>query len=292
MHPVDGGQRFTCQVCGAEFSVPEAALKKYPSWTPQRCLRCKRDAQPRVSGSQRRGATARPAKPAMPAAISPHGPSAAGPAEPLPTGDPALDEKLRVVLQRYSSGPDEGVFTDGGSSGNPGPGGWGAVYVRSGTIVGQEFGRDADTTNNRMELSALIAGYGLIGPDDEVTIWTDSQLCVNTVNSWAAGWERRGWRRKDGPIKNLELVKEVYALAGARPRARLCWLAGHNGARWNEYVDTLATGHLRRLAPSLRPAWRPRRPPRRRSCRKRAPPARPDRAAPPARPHRSSRGCR
>jgi ribonuclease HI len=246
MDSTSGSQRFTCQVCGAEFSVPEAALRKYPGWTPQRCLRCRsgssRSRPPTATGRSAAVPTEHPRRPApAPASAS----SSAHPREPLATGDPALDSKLRIVLDRYSAGPDEGVFTDGGSSGNPGPGGWGAVYVRGSAIVGQRFGREAETTNNRMELTALIAGYGLIGPDDQVTIWTDSQLCVNIVNSWAAGWERRGWRRKDGPVKNLELVKEVYALAQARPNARLCWLAGHNGARWNEYVDTLATGHLR-----------------------------------------------
>jgi len=233
--------KFTCKVCGGSFSVPSAALEKYPGWTPQRCLRCRKTE----GGARgRQGSPRGPARAAAPAAAASGG-VISGPADPLPTGDPSLDDKLREVLQRHHGGPAEGVFTDGGSSGNPGPGGWGAVYVRGGAILAQKFGREADTTNNRMELSALAAGYRMIGLDDEVTLWSDSQLCVNTVNTWAAGWERRGWRRKDGPIKNLELVKEVYALAKERPKAKLCWLAAHNGARWNEYVDTLATGHLR-----------------------------------------------
>jgi ribonuclease HI len=234
------GNRFTCKVCGAEFTVPEAALGKYPGWTPQRCLRC-RKTEGAPTGRPR------PSPTAAPGAVAPVFSSGATSAavDPLPTGDPALDGKLLAVLQRHSAGPDEGVFTDGGSSGNPGPGGWGAVRVQAGAILAQQFGREADTTNNRMELTALCAGYRMIGPDDEVTIWTDSQLCVNIVNSWAAGWQKRGWRRKDGPIKNLELVKEAYALSLKRPRATLRWLAGHAGSRWNEYVDTLATGHLR-----------------------------------------------
>lgn len=161
------------------------------------------------------------------------------------THDGDLDARLRRVIDQCSSGPEDGVFTDGGSSGNPGPGGWGAVRVKQNQVVAQKFGREDMTTNNRMELSALIAGYQMIGPEEEETIWSDSQLCVNTINLWAEKWERNGWRRKDGPIANLELVKELYALSRSHPRARLCWLKAHVGSRWNEYVDTLATGHLR-----------------------------------------------
>jgi ribonuclease HI len=78
-----------------------------------------------------------------------------------------------------------------------------------------------------------------------VTIYSDSQLCVNTVNIWAAAWERRGWRRKEGPIKNLDLVRELYALAGEHAGVRLQWIRAHDGSRWNEYVDALATSYMR-----------------------------------------------
>ena len=68
---------------------------------------------------------------------------------------------------------------------------------------------------------------------------------MNTVNEWAKGWEARGWRRKGGPIKNLELVQELYALAQARPGVTLHWIRAHDGSRWNEYVDALATSYVR-----------------------------------------------
>ena len=149
------------------------------------------------------------------------------------------------VLERYTAGPKSGVFTDGSCEGNPGPGGWGFVWVDDDRIIAEANGADPDTTNNRMELAALIAAYRALPEDAEVTVYSDSQLCVNTVNEWAKGWEARGWRRKGGPIKNLELVQELYALAQARPGVRLQWIRAHDGSRWNEYVDALATTYLR-----------------------------------------------
>ena len=150
------------------------------------------------------------------------------------------------VLQRYSSGPQDGVFTDGSCDPNPGPGGWGFVWVEEGEIVAEKSGHEPDTTNNRMELAALIAAYRKLPEDAEVTVYSDSQLCVNTVNQWAAGWEKRGWQRKGGPIKNLELVQELYGLAGDHPSVELTWIRAHDGSRWNEYADALASAHMRK----------------------------------------------
>ena len=149
------------------------------------------------------------------------------------------------VLARHAAGPKTGVFTDGSCEGNPGPGGWGFVWVEDDEIRAQGSGTNPATTNNRMELTALIAAYRALAPDAEVTVYSDSELCVKTVNEWAAGWERRGWRRKTGPIKNLELVQELYALAKAHPKVTLRWIRAHDGSRWNEYVDALANAFLR-----------------------------------------------
>jgi ribonuclease HI len=113
------------------------------------------------------------------------------------------------VLSRYTGGPKTGVFTDGSCEGNPGPGGWGFVWVEDDRIVEEKRGTDPSTTNNRMELAALIATYQMLPEDSQITVYSDSQLCVKTVNEWAAGWEKRGWRRKSGPIANLELVREL-----------------------------------------------------------------------------------
>jgi ribonuclease HI len=149
------------------------------------------------------------------------------------------------VLERFTGGPTSGVFTDGSCSGNPGPGGWGAVYVRDDVIVEQRYGSEPHTTNNRMELNAMIEGLSMLGPDDAVDVYSDSRLVVDTVTKWAAGWERNGWRRKDGEVKNLELVQRAYALLRARPKARVQWIRAHDGSRWNEYADSLATAYLR-----------------------------------------------
>jgi ribonuclease HI len=149
------------------------------------------------------------------------------------------------VLARYRSGPQTGVFTDGSCEGNPGPGGWGFVWVDDGRIVAEGCGSDPQTTNNRMELTALIAAYRKLPPDAEISVYSDSELCVKTINEWAPGWQARGWRRKTGPIANLELVQELFALARSHPKTALRWIRAHDGSRWNEYADALATRYLR-----------------------------------------------
>ena len=149
------------------------------------------------------------------------------------------------VLARFHAGPKTGVFTDGSCDGNPGPGGWGFVWVEDDRIVAEKHGADPATTNNRMELTALIEAYRALPDDARVTVYSDSELCVRTINEWAPAWERRGWRRKGGPVKNLELVQRLYALARAHPGVELRWIRAHDGSRWNEYVDALATTYLR-----------------------------------------------
>jgi ribonuclease HI len=228
---------FTCKRCGKPFTLPKSVRERYPGWVPQYCRSCY-------------GHPTGEARDTSPAAQS------AAPPAPVAEGEdpveatvvavcPELERALDAVLQHHQSGPVDGFFTDGGCSGNPGPGGWGVVQVQDNRVVARRRGEHPSTTNNRMELIALMAAYHMIGPDDEVTLWSDSQLCVNTLNEWAAGWAKRGWRRKGGPIKNLDLVKPLYQLALSRPGARLRWIKAHEGSRWNEYVDLLATWHLK-----------------------------------------------
>jgi ribonuclease HI len=149
------------------------------------------------------------------------------------------------VLARYDAGPSTGIFTDGSCEPNPGPGGWGLVWVEDGEIVQQKSGFEPDTTNNRMELMALIEAYEALPADGVFNIYSDSQICVHTVNQWAAGWEKRGWKRKSGPIKNLDLVQRLWALAQAKPDIELQWIRAHDGSRWNEYADALASSWAR-----------------------------------------------
>lgn len=136
--------------------------------------------------------------------------------------------------------PGDGVYTDGGASPNPGPGGWGAVYVIGDEVVAEAHGHDAETTNNRMELTALVEGVALVPEGVECLVWSDSNLAVRTITEWAAGWERNGWRRKSGPVENLDLVQQAYRAFRRRPELTLRWVKGHAGHRWNEYADELA----------------------------------------------------
>jgi ribonuclease HI len=99
-----------------------------------------------------------------------------------------------------------------------------------------------------MELTAMIAGLEMIPGDTPIDVYTDSQLIVDTLTKWAAGWKANGWKKKSpGPIANLELVKEAFELARARPQARIRWVKAHSGNRWNEYADSLATAYRREV---------------------------------------------
>ena len=117
------------------------------------------------------------------------------------------------------------------------------MAVRDDEIVAQDSGHEPDTTNNRMELTALIAGFDLIPPGEAVTVYSDSNYCVKLINEWAVGWARNGWRRKAGPVKNLDLVQALYERAQARPEVRLQWIKAHDGSRWNEYADALSVAY-------------------------------------------------
>ena len=149
------------------------------------------------------------------------------------------------MLERYSEGPDTGVFTDGSATPNPGPGGWGAVWVIDGEVQAQDHGHEPHTTNNRMELTALHKGIELVPDGTPATVYSDSNLVVRTVTEWAAGWERRGWKRKTGAVENLDLVRPLYELVRSRPEIEVVWIRAHAGNRWNEYADALATAYAR-----------------------------------------------
>lgn len=221
--------KFRCVICDAEFSVPNQSLKKYPGWTPKYCLSC-RDNNKKSTKPLRRGSSTAKKKSGSRRAA---------------TVTKELNISCAEVLQKFHDGPKSGVFTDGSAAPNPGPGGWGAVYVRDDVVLAQKHGHEPHTTNNRMELMALIQAFTLVPQGQAVDVFTDSQLCVNIVNKWAAGWKKNGWKRKSGPIKNLELVQELYALHLERPELKIRWIKAHDGSRWNEYADALATAYNR-----------------------------------------------
>ena len=114
------------------------------------------------------------------------------------------------------------------------------MYVVDDEIVAEARGGDPDTTNNRMELVALHRGLELVPEGTAATIYSDSNLVVQTMNQWAAGWKRRGWKRKTGPVENLDLVEPLYEALQARPELTVEWIKAHVGIRWNEYADELA----------------------------------------------------
>ena len=228
-------ESFQCRECNQSFTVKAETLARFPGWRPAICWPCK----------SKQKATKGPSKAAA------KGASKTGTAKPRsakrPTRRKSQEENLRreQVLERYTEGPFDGVFTDGACTGNPGPGGWGVVQVKDDVILAELSGHDADTTNNRMEMKALIAALEMLPEDSDTTIWSDSNLCVKTLNEWAAGWQKRGWKRKTGPVENLDLVKKAYALFQRHPKVRIRWIKAHNGSRYNEYADSLATSYLR-----------------------------------------------
>lgn len=126
-------------------------------------------------------------------------------------------------------------FTDGSASPNPGPGGFAVVENGQPIALGSE---DGDTTNIRMEGKALIAALELAA-QDEVEIYTDSEFWINVITKWSLAWEARGWTKKGGEIKNLDIVKEVCGLY-RQSKAKLIWVRGHNGEEGNELADEWA----------------------------------------------------
>ena len=131
------------------------------------------------------------------------------------------------------------IYTDGACSGNPGPGGWGAV-LRYGAHERELSGGESATTNNRMELMAVISALTALKESCEVELWTDSQYIEKAINEgWLAGWKRRGWKRKGGELKNIELWQELDRLLGLH-KVNFNWLKGHDGHEYNERCDALA----------------------------------------------------
>lgn len=126
-------------------------------------------------------------------------------------------------------------YTDGSASPNPGPGGFAVIKDGVPHILGSEEG---DTTNIRMEGKAIIAALQDAN-GDEAQIHTDSEFWINVIAKWAPGWEVKGWKKKGGEIKNLDIVQEVYPLY-QQSNATLVWVRGHNGHELNELADEWA----------------------------------------------------
>lgn len=139
------------------------------------------------------------------------------------------------------------VFTDGACKGNPGPGGWGAL-LRFGETEREIFGGERSTTNNRMELRAVIEALSLLTRPVTVRVHTDSQYVQKGITEWMASWKRRGWRTADNkPVKNIDLWQQLDGLA-TRHEVEWVWVRGHAGHAGNERADMLANRGVASLA--------------------------------------------
>ena len=131
------------------------------------------------------------------------------------------------------------IYTDGACKGNPGPGGWGA-WLRAGQAERELWGGASQTTNNRMELTAVIQGQAVLTRPCTVAIYTDSEYVKNGITTWIHNWKKRGWRTAaNAPVKNVELWQQLDALA-AKHRVSWHWVKGHSGDPGNERADELA----------------------------------------------------
>jgi len=131
------------------------------------------------------------------------------------------------------------IYTDGACKGNPGPGGWGAL-LKLGTREKELFGGEPETTNNRMELTAVIKALEALRRRSRAEVYTDSQYVQKGISEWLSNWKRRGWRTADRkPVKNQDLWQRLDQLAGAH-EIRWHWVRGHAGHPENERADGLA----------------------------------------------------
>ena len=139
------------------------------------------------------------------------------------------------------------IYTDGACKGNPGPGGWGALMQFDGREK-EFYGGEPDTTNNRMELTAVIRALGALKRTCEIDLYTDSQYVQKGISEWLATWKRRGWKTADRkPVKNVDLWLELDQLAAAHA-IRWHWVKGHAGHVENERADALANRGIAALA--------------------------------------------
>jgi len=138
------------------------------------------------------------------------------------------------------------IFTDGACKGNPGPGGWG-VLLRLGEHEKELSGGEAETTNNRMELTAAIRGLSALTEPCRVELYSDSKYVLDGMTRWVEGWKKRGWiNASKKPVRNADLWHELIEVA-ARHEVTWHWVRGHSGHPENDRVDRLASDEAERI---------------------------------------------
>jgi ribonuclease HI len=141
------------------------------------------------------------------------------------------------------------LFTDGACIGNPGPGGWAYILRRRGSRDGEvaASGRESDTTNNRMELTAVIRGLQAVAEPAKIHLCGDSEYVLKGISQWLAGWKQKGWRKADKkPVLNADLWQMIDQLL-AKHRVEVHWTRGHSGHDENERCDAMANAEARQL---------------------------------------------
>lgn len=139
------------------------------------------------------------------------------------------------------------IFTDGACSGNPGPGGWGAL-LRCRGVEKELSGGEKETTNNRMELTAVISALAALKTSCDISLYTDSKYVMDGITRWLPNWKKNGWKtsNKKSPVKNVDLWQRLDELAGGH-EIRWIWVKGHAGHAENERVDELARNAISNL---------------------------------------------
>lgn len=145
------------------------------------------------------------------------------------------------------------VYVDGSCKGNPGPGGFGVIVIEDNKIINAHYEQESITTNNRMEMKAIIWALENYGsqiikegtPLEIPVVYSDSAYCVNSFTNWIHGWKANGWTRAKGKkLENLDLIQRYDELTSMGYAIDLRKIAGHAGNVWNELADKLATGKL------------------------------------------------